>query len=101
MAMALAFIAVEGAGFETAKSEFFVEFFDAVFGTAENEDFVEAILSEEIVELINFLVLVDDANNILVDVFGGGLLFDRDGDGIVDESVENFGNFGGNSGGEK
>lgn len=43
LALALGFVAMDGAGFESSIEKFPAKFFDTVFGAAENENFVETL----------------------------------------------------------
>ena len=76
-ALILAFVAMDGPGFETGFDEIAAQVFDAVFGATENENLAELIFTKQAAEKINFLGFPGSSDDVLTDITRGGAGFHR------------------------
>lgn len=99
LALALRLVAVNGLGFETARSKLFGKFFHAVLGPAEDEYFFEIGIVQNVVQNVDFVHALD-LHDVLLNVFGSGLRLDGDGDWVFEKFSDQTFDGGGHSGGE-
>ena len=94
LALALRFVAVYRLGLDAALDQIFREPLHPVLGAAKDEHFVEAGFYKQVVQNIELVFACGYAHDVLVDVGGGLLRFDRDADGVAEKLTDEALDFG-------
>lgn len=89
----LGFIAMDRFDFKAELSQGNRQFFNAVFCSAKNQNFIEFWLDQKFMEHINLLLFINNSDNILINIRGSITRFDRDSHWMMKEGFNKSLNF--------